>query len=38
LRYRKAEDLQQGMAALGEGEKRILITCPACQQGLLKYE
>ena len=38
LRYRKAEDLQQGMAALGEGEKRILTTCPACQQGLLKYE
>lgn len=38
LRYRKAEDLQQGMAALGDGEKRILTTCPACQQGLLKYE
>lgn len=38
LRYRKAEDLQQGMAALGNSEKRILTTCPACQQGLLKYE
>ncbi len=38
LRYRKAEDLQQGMKKLGNAEKRILTTCPACQQGLLKYE
>ncbi len=38
LRYRKAEDLRQGIQALGEGKKRILTTCPACQQGLLKYE
>ncbi|WP_457665063.1 DUF3683 domain-containing protein [Thiolapillus sp.] len=38
LRYRKAEDLQQGIKTLGKGEKRILTTCPACQQGLLKYE
>ena len=38
LRYRKAEDLKEGMAALGDGEKRILTTCPACQQGLLKYQ
>ena len=38
LRYRKAEDLQQGMKKLGNAKKRILTTCPACQQGLLKYE
>jgi FAD/FMN-containing dehydrogenase/Fe-S oxidoreductase len=38
LRFRKTEDLREGMAALGEGEKHILTTCPACQQGLLKYE
>ncbi len=37
LRFRKLEDLQQGMNKLGEGEKHILTSCPACQQGLLKY-
>ncbi|HIE55833.1 MAG TPA: DUF3400 domain-containing protein, partial [Chromatiaceae bacterium] len=38
LRYRKLEELEKGMQELGEGEKRILTSCPACQQGLLKYE
>jgi Fe-S oxidoreductase len=38
LRYRKAEELQKGMEELGEAKKRILTSCPACQQGLLKYK
>jgi len=38
LRYRKAEELQKGMRELGTGPKRILTSCPACQQGLLKYK
>ncbi len=38
LRYRKREELDKGMKELGSGPKRILTSCPACQQGLLKYE
>ena len=37
IRFRKAEELRKGLAELGEGPKRILTSCPACQQGLLKY-
>ncbi len=38
IRYRKAEELKKGMDKLGDAPKRILTSCPACQQGLLKYK
>ncbi len=38
LRYRKAEELRKGMETIGDAPKRILTSCPACQQGLLKYQ
>ncbi len=37
IRFRKAEELKKGVSELGEGPKRILTSCPACQQGLLRY-
>ncbi len=37
LRYRKAEELRKGIEILGDAPKRILTSCPACQQGLLKF-
>jgi len=43
LRYRKAEELREGIHAItGQdkvraGEVKLLTSCPACQQGLLRY-
>ena len=43
LRFRKQEELQQGIATLTgkthseHGEVKILTSCPACQQGLSRY-
>ncbi|MCU7936667.1 MAG: DUF3683 domain-containing protein [Candidatus Thiodiazotropha sp. (ex Dulcina madagascariensis)] len=43
LRYRKSEELHQGIAALSENrpdkraEIKLLTSCPACQQGLSRY-
>ncbi len=38
IRFRKSEELQKGVEALGgkEGTK-LITTCPACQQGLNRY-
>lgn len=44
LRYRKAEELEQGMRQLHSGKKsekkniKLLTSCPACLQGLSRYE
>ena len=41
LRYRKQEELQKGMKNLGadNGQKvKMLTSCPACQQGLSRYQ
>ena len=39
LRYRKQDELQKGMAELGENKKiKMLTSCPACQQGLSRYQ
>ena len=43
LRYRKAEELRDGIRAftgqdtVAHGEVKMLTSCPACQQGLLRY-
>lgn len=37
VRYRKEEELQKGIAELGDGEVKLLTSCPACQQGLSRY-
>jgi Fe-S oxidoreductase len=43
LRYRKSEEIRNGIEALagsdraGNGQIRMLTSCPACQQGLLRY-
>jgi Fe-S oxidoreductase len=43
LRYRKAEELREGIHAItgqdkvSAGEVKLLTSCPACQQGLLRY-
>ena len=37
VRFRKSEELKKGMARLGEGEVKLLTSCPACQQGLSRY-
>ena len=44
LRYRKAEELEQGIKQLASGTKtdkgeiKLLTSCPACLQGLSRYE
>ncbi len=44
LRYRKQEEIEKGLAALtGQpnnfaGKARLLTSCPACQQGLSRYQ
>ncbi len=44
LRYRKQEELQKGMQRLAEknqphnGQFKLLTACPACQQGLSRFE
>lgn len=42
LRFRKLEELHQGIQALSgaettRGEVKMLTSCPACQQGLARY-
>jgi Fe-S oxidoreductase len=40
LRFRKAEELQQGIARVSgdaAGEVKLVTSCPACQQGLARY-
>ena len=41
VRFRKEEEMRQGAAALRadgfEGEIKVLTSCPACQQGLSRY-
>ncbi|HFD80924.1 MAG TPA: DUF3400 domain-containing protein, partial [Gammaproteobacteria bacterium] len=40
IRFRKQQELQAGVRAFGDqegGEVKILTSCPACQQGLLRY-
>jgi FAD/FMN-containing dehydrogenase/Fe-S oxidoreductase len=39
LRFRKIEELNKGIGQLDPGsKKKILTSCPSCQQGLVKYE
>jgi len=39
LRFRKIEELNKGMDQLNpDVKKKILTSCPACQQGLVKFE
>ncbi|MGV6827744.1 MAG: DUF3400 domain-containing protein, partial [bacterium] len=39
LRFRKSEELRNGKAALGNSaDTKLLTSCPACQQGLAKYQ
>jgi FAD/FMN-containing dehydrogenase len=44
VRFRKAEELRQGIAQLTgreravDGNVKLLTSCPACQQGLARYE
>jgi FAD/FMN-containing dehydrogenase/Fe-S oxidoreductase len=44
LRYRKVEELEQGIKALSDSERavdgnvKMLTTCPACTQGLNRYK
>ena len=44
LRFRKAEELHQGVeqligqARVSDGNVKLLTSCPACQQGLAKYQ
>ncbi len=44
IRFRKQQELQQGMrefgieGRVGNGEVKLLTSCPACQQGLSRYE
>ncbi len=39
LRFRKIEELYKGQDQLGSGcNNKILTSCPACQQGLLKFQ
>ena len=40
LRFRKIEEINQGLQAIAqEGNQTTMLTsCPACQQGLLKYQ
>jgi len=41
VRFRKAEEMQKGVAALRDGdfggEVKVLTSCPSCLQGLLRY-
>ncbi len=38
VRFRKLEELRKDQAALGgEGDIKVLTSCPACQQGLARY-
>ena len=43
LRFRKSEEIRNGIEALagsdrtGGGKVKMLTSCPACQQGLLRY-
>ena len=44
IRFRKQQELQQGIRAftgsnrVGNGDVKLLTSCPACQQGLSRYE
>jgi len=39
VRFRKQEELQRGLAALGgEGQAKVLTSCPSCLQGLARFE
>jgi Fe-S oxidoreductase len=43
LRFRKAEELRAGLTELtgqdrSDGRVKLLTSCPACQQGLAKYQ
>ncbi len=37
VKFRKEQELQKGISALGSVEK-ILTSCPSCQQGLIRYQ
>ena len=37
VRFRKSEELKKGMDQLGDGDMKLLTSCPACQQGLSRY-
>lgn len=39
LRYRKIEEIRKGLDKLEQQQPQVMLTsCPACQQGLIKYE
>lgn len=38
LRFRKLEEINKGMQELASDDVKIMTSCPACQQGLAKYQ
>jgi Fe-S oxidoreductase len=38
VRFRKQEEIEKGVAALGGGEVKVLTSCPSCLQGLWRYQ
>ena len=37
VRFRKQQEIETGVAALGGGKTKILTSCPSCLQGLARY-